>query len=66
MKNILVSYYFLVYFMILWVWLKAFIDDKKMPNNDLKSWATLIIVTSLWPILLPFAYLEIVTRKLAQ
>ncbi|WP_239005370.1 hypothetical protein [Gloeothece citriformis] len=57
-----ISYYFLISFVLFIYWLKFWLTDSTTPKTHLKSWLILMVGTSLWPLVLPFAYLELLTK----
>ena len=54
-----IGYYILIALVIFGLWLKTFIADSTVEKTDIISWVALIIGTSLWPLVLPLAYLEL-------
>lgn len=62
MLLIAIFYYFLISLLVFAFWLRAFIADSTTDKRDPTSWLVLIIGTSLWPLVLPFAYLELMNK----
>nr|ADN13516.1 conserved hypothetical protein [Gloeothece verrucosa PCC 7822] len=66
MLSVAVVYYIVIAVLVFSFWLKVFMADTTTEKTDLMSWLVLIIGTSLWPLVLPFAYLEISNKVSRQ
>jgi hypothetical protein len=57
------AWYVIAGFMLSKTWYIYFQGDKALNKNDLLiSWFALVVTTLLWPITLPFTYLELVRK----
>ncbi len=63
MLSVALGYYGIVATLVFTAWLSVFWQDVTTPKTDMTSWIALVVGSSLWVIILPFAYLELMQKK---
>jgi hypothetical protein len=64
MSENIVTWYWAIYWLVFVYGLVLLCQDKSTPNNDLISWAFLLIAPLLWPIVLPISSWELSRKAL--
>ncbi|MDJ0591504.1 MAG: hypothetical protein QNJ72_16140 [Pleurocapsa sp. MO_226.B13] len=62
MSENIATWYWTIYFLVFTYWFMLFYQDNSTPNNDLISWAFLLIAPLFWPLVLPISSWEL-SRK---
>lgn len=64
LQVVLVCGYLLIACFLFNSWFRSFKKDTTLaPEDKLLSIVTLIVATTLWPVVVPFAYLQLLRRK---
>lgn len=66
MLFIIATYYLFISLTMFTLWLRVFLADSSTKKTDIISWIALIIGSTLWPLVLPFAYLELNSKRTKQ
>jgi len=62
---IFLIFYLVIAYLLFKKWLFLFLQDEDMSSNQRSySWGILVIGTIFWPIVVPFAYLELLNFQL--
>ncbi|MGK7941678.1 MAG: hypothetical protein AB4062_16310 [Crocosphaera sp.] len=62
MLALVISYYWVIAFVVFSIWFKAFWTDETTAKHDLSSWIVLLVGASFWVVVVPFANLELLTK----
>ncbi|MDJ0573048.1 MAG: hypothetical protein QNJ53_28975 [Pleurocapsa sp. MO_192.B19] len=64
MSGNIVNWYLTISIMVFTYWFMLFYQDLSTPNDDLISWAFLLIAPLFWPIVLPISSWELGRKAL--
>jgi hypothetical protein len=63
---VLLTFYLVVAFRLCLTWLEFIRQDTPAPTEMFLSWVVLGVATVLWPLVIPFAYLQVLQSKLEK